>query len=123
MNTAVQATCWACQDPPLDPAHPSVPPSTACPSGRLRPRAQGIATRPCSITAYWIPADLYSSKSGFQQISERFCDLRPRERFHDQQDSSRFPGTHASVRNLRSVADDDDGQLGVIRMVAHGVKE
>src|SRR5713101_6209426 len=52
---------------------------------------------------------------------ERSCDLRPGERFRDQQDSSGIPGTEARVGLLRSVTDDDDGKLDVIRVVTHGV--
>src|SRR5208337_3223709 len=77
-----------------------------------RPRARRIATRPCSTTAYL-----------FQKLIERFCDLRPRERFWDEQDCSRVSGTKACVSLLRCVADDDNGKLGVIRMVTHGVEE
>ncbi len=43
--------------------------------------------------------------------------LRPGEWFRDQQDSSGVPGTETCVGLLRSVADDDDGKLGVIRMM------
>lgn len=59
----------------------------------------------------------------FQQLIERSCDLRPGERFRDQQDSSGVPGAEARVSLLWRVADDDDGKLDVIRVVTHSVKE
>src|SRR6266705_6179 len=59
----------------------------------------------------------------FKQLVERSCDLRPGERFRDQQDSSGTPGTEARVSLLRCVTDDYDGKLGVIRVVTHGVEE
>src|ERR1039458_2179670 len=59
----------------------------------------------------------------FEQLMGRSRYLRPGERFGDEQDCSRVPGTKARVRNLRGVADDDDGKAGVIRMVTHGVEE
>ncbi len=55
----------------------------------------------------------------FKQLLERSCDLRPGERFRDQQDSSGTPGTEARVSLVRY----DDGKLGVIRVVTHGVEE
>ena len=54
---------------------------------------------------------------------ERSCDLGTGERFLDEQDSSGVPGTEARVSLLRCVTDDDDGQLGVIRVMPHRVEE
>ena len=64
-----------------------------------------------------------NGKSLFQQLVERRCDLRAGERFRDEQDSSGVPGTEAGVSLLRRVTDDDDGQLGVIRVIPHRVEE
>src|ERR1019366_1178636 len=59
----------------------------------------------------------------FEQLIERSCNLRPGERFRDQQDSSGVPGTEACVSFLWCVTDDDDGKFGVIWMVTYGVEE
>lgn len=54
---------------------------------------------------------------------ERFCDLRPSERFRNEQHSARLPRAQARIRNLWSIADDDYGKFSVIGMVTHGVKQ
>ncbi len=54
---------------------------------------------------------------------ERLGDLRPSERFRNEQHSARLPRAQARIGNLWSIANDDDGKLSVIRMVTHGVKE
>ena len=59
--------------------------------------------------------DIFLSK----QLIQCVCDLRARERFRDQQDSSRIPGAQARVGLVRGVTDDDDGKPGVIRMIAN----
>src|SRR4029077_11231576 len=58
-----------------------------------------------------------------EQLAKRSCDLRPGEWFWDQHDVLGVPGTETFVRLFRSVTNDDNGKLGVIRVVAHGVEE
>src|ERR1700693_2782916 len=112
MRTEVRAICAACRGHLPGLTRPSAPPSTARPWGPLRLRARCTAIHPCSKAAYL-----------FQQLMERSCDLRPGERFGDQQGFLRFPGTEARVSRLRCVADDHYGKLDVLGTLAHRVEE
>jgi len=59
----------------------------------------------------------------FQQLLERFSDLRSCERFGNQQDPLGFSRTKACVSLLWSVTDDNDGEFGVFGVMTHCVEE
>src|ERR1700693_5009533 len=59
----------------------------------------------------------------FQQLTERSCDLRSGKWFGDQQGFLSFSGSEARVSRLRCIADDHNGNLGVLGILAHRVEE
>src|SRR5262249_49404094 len=66
---------------------------------------------------------LHMSAAWREQLAERASDLRGGERFWNQQDRPRLPGTEAVVGVLGCVADDHDRQVGVFWTPPYDVEQ